>query len=104
MPKYKHIVEVSNDEKRLKRIMQELVAKGESVIDDTGDEWHGTMRKFGIRTKKLVKKDLIEPVWIQRDDSNIVKKRMIRVPKGVNVLEINGNKRDFFHFKRRKIV
>lgn len=105
MPNFKNIISVDNEEKRLYRIMKELEKNGESLIDDISDDWHGTIRKLGRRTKPLVDNELLEPMWIQRDTHNHdIKKRLIRTPKNVLVEEIPGNNTSFFHFKRRRLI
>lgn len=105
MPDYKHIIKVKREEeKRFYRILRDLEIERESIIKESSSEWNGTMRKFGIRTKQLIKKELIEKTWIQRDDSNIVKKRMIRLPEDVDVKEKKGKDISFFHFKKRNII
>jgi len=106
---YKDIVKVKNDEKRLYQIMKELEMDGECLIDSMSPEWHSTMRKFGVRTKSIVNNDLLEKPWIQRNDDNVVHKRLFRIPKKGNkriadVIEIPGNNISIFHFKRRKLI
>jgi len=106
MPNFKHIVKVKPDEeKRLYRIFKELEKQGESEIKGMDTEWHSTMRKFGIRTKKISgEHGFIDEPWIQRDGINGVKAHLIRVKKDVECVEIPGNNISFFHFKRRRII
>ena len=81
--------------------MKELEFHGESLVEDAkGPEWHGTMRKFGVRAKPLIEKDLIEPIWIQRKPGNyIMENKLIRKKKSVNVEEVSKGKISEFHFK-----
>jgi len=96
---------VFSDEKRLRQIMKELSIHNESIIEDTSGKYNGTMRKLARRGKPLMDKNLLEPIWIQLDNqSNTVQKRLIRIPKDVVVVEKNGSKIDFFHFKKRRVV
>ena len=106
MPNYKHVVKVHPSvEKRLYRVMKELERDGESVIDSMDREWHGVMRKFAINTKTLVGDGgFLEKTWVQRDDSNVVQKRLIRIKKDSECVEIPGNDISFFHFKRRRLI
>lgn len=109
MPR-KNVVKVRKDEKRLYRIMKDLQVEGESIIDSGSPEWHGTMRKFGLRTKSLVNNDLLEKPWIIENKQNHkIEKRLIRLPKKndksiVEVVEIPGNDISIFHFKRRRLI
>lgn len=105
MPKFDNIIKIEKDEKNLYNVLKGLEVHREYLVDGSSKEWHGTMRKFGIRTKKLIKKELIEPPWEQRDANNrTVVKRLFRLPDNVIVEEKNGNNMCFFHFKRRKVV
>ncbi len=75
---------------------------GESQIDNAmTPEWHGVLKKLGIRAKPLIDANLLEPIWKTTNKSNI-EKRLIRVKKGVDVKEIKGNKKSFFPFKKHK--
>jgi len=103
MPRYKNIVSVDKtSEKRMYQIMSELKLYGESVVDSDNKEWHGTMRKFGIRTKPLVSKGLIDPVWIRLSPHKTVEKRLIKLPKNVCVEEITHKNKSIFQFSWRK--
>lgn len=103
IPHYKNYLEVEREtEKRLYRICKELEQHGESQIDNAmTPEWHSTLKKLGIRAKPLVDAKLLEPIWKTTNKNNI-EKRLIRIPKGVVIEEIKGNKKSFFPFKRPK--
>ena len=94
-------ITVKEDEKRLYRIMKELEFHGESFIEDaSSNDWHGTMRKFGIRAKPLIEKKLLEPVWIQyNSDKTLNANRLIRTKNDVSVQEITKGKTSVFFFK-----
>ena len=100
MPEYKKVVSVKKTGK-LYRVFKELELNGESIVDTTGKEWNTAMQQYTKKTENLQQKGLIEPLWIQREGM-IVKKRLIRVPKNVDVLEIPGNQKSKFRFSRRK--
>ena len=100
MPEYKKVVSVKKTGK-LYRVFKELELNGESIVDNTGHEWNTAMQQFTKKTNNLQSKNLIEPLWIQRDGM-IVKKRLIRVPKDVMVIEEPGNEKSKFRFTRRK--
>ena len=120
MPGLNYSIKVhKNEEKRLYRIMKELEFEGESLVEDAkGSEWHGTMRKLGVRAKPLIEKNLIEPIWIQRKPGNyMLENKLIRTKKSVSVKEVaKGNISEFYfkpkpiitdkkmHMKRRKLI
>lgn len=100
---YKNYLEVEREtEKRFYRICKELQLNGESKIENAmTPEWHGTLKKFGIRAKPLIDADLIEPIW-KTTHRNHIEERLIRIKKDVIVTEKKGNKKSIFPFKRRK--
>jgi len=111
MASYKNSITVNkNDDKKLYQIMKDLERDGECLIDSVSPEWHGTMRKLGLKTRSLVEADLIERPWIIEDTQNHkIKKRLIRLPRKdnksiVDVTEIKGNDISIFHFKRRRLI
>ena len=100
MPKIK----VGLDEKRLYRICKELEKEGESIIETNGKkEWNGTFRKWGVRAKPLIEKDMIYPIWITYNKYHL-EYRMIKLKKDVVVTEIPGNNCSFFKFSIQKNV
>lgn len=99
MPKIK----VDSDEIRLYRICKELEKKGESIIQTNGKkEWNGVFRKWGVRAKPLIEKDMIYPIWITYN-KKYLEDRMIKLKKDVTVTEIPGNNCSFFKFTKQKI-
>ena len=102
MPGARNSIRVNkDDEKRLFRIMKELEYSGESlIVDASGPEWNGTLRKFGIRAKPLIERDLIEPIWVQYTSGKTMEKnRLIRTKKAVIVEEIPCGRISEFYFK-----
>ena len=102
MPGLNYFIKVNKEEeKRLYRIMKELSIHGESlVVDAKGPDWQSTMRKFGVRAKPLIEKDLIEPIWAQyTSDKTLYNNRLIRIKKSVSVEEITKGKISEFYFK-----
>ena len=102
MPGLNYSIKVNKeDEKRLYRIMKELEFNGESfVVDVRGPDWQSTMRKFGVRAKPLIEKDLIEPIWVQyTSDKTLHNNRLIRKKKSVSVEEVSKGKISTFYFK-----
>lgn len=93
------------DDKRLYRIMKDLEYYGESFVDDaSGPDWNGTMRKFGVRAKPLIEKDLLEPIWTPyKSDRTERKERLIRKKKSVVVTEIPKGNLSLFYFKHDDI-
>jgi hypothetical protein len=95
-------IKVGLDEKRLYRICKELEKKGESIVETNGKkEWNGTFRKWGIRAKPLLEKDLVYPVWITYNRKHL-EDRMIKLKNNVIVEEKPGNNCSFFIFKEQK--
>ena len=102
MPGMNYFIKVNKEEeKRLYRICIELKISGESLVEDArGPEWHGTMRKLGVRAKPLIEKGLIEHIWIQRKPGNyLLENKLIRTKKAISVKEVNKGKNSEFHFK-----
>lgn len=93
------------EEKRLYRIMKELEFNGESLVENAkGSDWQSTMRKFGIRAKPLIEKNLIEPIWAQyTSDKTLHTNRLIRTKKSIIVEEITRGKISEFYFKPMEI-
>lgn len=108
MPNVKPIIKVKpTEEKRLYRIMKELERDRESIVKNMDVDWHGTMRKLGVRTKKLIDKngDPYIEEWKHIDAQNHkIEQKMFRIQKDIEVTEIPGNDISFFHFKRRRII
>lgn len=108
MPYHNYLKVDIEREKRLNRICYELEKYGECIIDRTEKDfdisgWNSTMKNFGIKTKPLVEKKLIEPIWIQRNNQeNVIEKRLIRVSKGTRVNSIGNKKKKYFFKKNRK--
>lgn len=102
--RYKNCLEVDRkEEKRFYRICKELELHGESIIENAAtEEWNGALRKLGIRAKPLIEDGLMEPIWKTTNKKNS-ERRLIRIPKDIEVKEILGNKKSYFPFKRRKI-
>ena len=100
-----HIKVNKEEEERLYRIMKELELEGESLIHDArGIEWQSTMRKFGIRAKPLVDKNLIEPIWTPfKSDRTLRKERLIRTKRNVQVKEVDNGKNSFFVFEIKEL-
>ena len=102
MPRYKNIVTVDKEsDKRMYRILKECMVSKESIVDQSSRDWNNTFIKFKYRTENLQKQNLIEGLWVQRDRMNIIK-RMVRIPKDVDIIEIPGKKIAKFVFSRRK--
>ncbi len=100
MPNFKHIIEVSEDEKRYHQLLHELSKNGEYIIDNASTlEWNGTLRKFGIQAKPLIKYEFLEPIWQSRN-IKYSDKRLVRLAKNVIVEETQGNGKSFYHFKK----
>lgn len=98
---YHNCIKVERErEKRLYRICKELENNRRSEIIGCNPDYHSTMRKFGIRTKTLIEKNLINPPLVQKDRGNVIIRRVIEVPKDVKV-ESNGNKIVKFFFRKR---
>jgi len=102
MPNYKHILEVKTEEKRYRQLLHELSKNGECTINST-PKWNGTLRKFGIQAKPLIKKEFIEPIWQTRNRKHL-DLRLIRIQKNVIIEEVQGNNKTFFHFKKIKLT
>ena len=103
MPFHNYIEVEREKEKRLYRICNELRIQGESYIEDAGSpEWQSTNRKFGIRGKPLIEEELLEPIWRGDYHSKYPNRRLIRVPKNVDVVERLKGKKSHFHFYKRK--
>jgi hypothetical protein len=92
------------EEKRLYRICKELEFNGESlIVDAKGSSWQSTMRKFGVRAKPLIEKDLLEPIWVQRKPGNYIMENKLIRTKNSKVKEVNKGKNSLFVFESIKL-
>ena len=92
MPNFKHILEVKQDEKRYLQLLHELSKNGECIINNASTpEWNGTLRKFGIQAKPLIKKEFIEPIW-KTGNRKYFDNRLVRLGKNVVVEEKQGRR------------
>ena len=91
-------IKVGLEEKRMYRICKELEKHGESLVKTNGHkEWNGIFRKWGIVAKPLVEKEYLEPVWITYH-KKCLDQRLIRLKKGITVVEKPGRNCTFFKF------
>jgi len=101
----KYIVEIDKDAKRLKRIFEDLKVHRECIIDSNDRGWHSPMRKLGIIISKenLIDDGLIDPIWSVKKH-NVIDKRLIRLKPNTEIERIDGNKKTFYKFRRRRLV
>lgn len=100
MPYHNYLKVNREQEKRLYRICKELEWNGRSEINGSDPMYHGTMRKFGIRAKPLIEKNLLNKTLVQKDNGNVIVRRVIEVPPGIFVKPV-GNKITKFFFKKK---
>lgn len=96
---YKNYLECEREkEKRFYQICTELMNNGEIIIENAmTSEWHGALKKIGIRGQSLIEGGLLSPIW-KTTHKNNNGKRLIRVPKGVIVKERQTKEKSIFNF------
>jgi hypothetical protein len=107
MPDFNDIIRVNREtEKRIYRIMKELEAKGESIIENVNNdsEWESTLKRIGRRSQPLLENNILDrPLISGFPHQNYKNMRLISLPKNIEVEEEPGNNMSFFHFKRRSL-